>query len=634
MASVFLSYDRDDAERAKTIARALERGGHSVWWDRHIKGGAEFAQEIEQELAKAAAVVVLWSERSIRSAWVRDEAAEGRDKGKLIPVSLDGTSAPMGFRQYQGIDLSAPRSERGSEMRRLLDAIDGLAAQLTLEDVRREPRKTVRTSAPANWQRYALAVAVVVAIGGGGLWLSSRPTDMTSVSIAASEPGPGSNKLARDLLVKLSSLQGHNESQFRILTGNMANSADLLFQVALRPEAGSDRASLALVSRKGDEILWSGELHSKTGQFADLEQQLAYSAARILDCAQHALAPGAKLPTQTVKTYLDGCARIAELIGSDPSQIQPLFEQVTRDAPNFTDGWAKLLLIYSSSALPEEMNFGERNDVRMKDAITRARAVDPAMPEVALAEIAMLPPDALEQRFRLLDRAVARHPANPNLLVNRAAHLAAIGRWSAAIADSRLAAEADPLNPAFENAYILNLAFAGQAPMAFKELERADTIWPGASNLRTTRFWLNFRFGDPRIALDLLQQGVARLPSQVQLVLQARIDPAHGNLERARSFIRQALQTNLSAGPVQGAAALGIEQELWPILLARPRLGPGTLTVLMQPAFRTFRQDPRFIAVAARTNVLAYWRSSGRWPDFCRDTDLRYDCNTEAAKLR
>ena len=39
-------------------------------------------------LRTAEPVVVLWSETSIQSAWVQDEAAEGRDTGRLIPLTL------------------------------------------------------------------------------------------------------------------------------------------------------------------------------------------------------------------------------------------------------------------------------------------------------------------------------------------------------------------------------------------------------------------------------------------------------------------------------------------------------------------------------------------------------------------
>ena len=69
MARVFLSYDRDDAERARQVALALEKAGHSVWWDLHIRGGEQFSKVIDEELRAADAVVVLWSVHSIESPW-------------------------------------------------------------------------------------------------------------------------------------------------------------------------------------------------------------------------------------------------------------------------------------------------------------------------------------------------------------------------------------------------------------------------------------------------------------------------------------------------------------------------------------------------------------------------------------
>src|SRR5438270_8766528 len=106
MASVFLSYDRDDGDKARPIALALEKAGHSVWWDLHVRGGAQCSKVIEEALKAADAVVVLWSKDSIDSAWVRDEAAAGRDSGRLVPITIDGTEPPLGFRQYQTINLS------------------------------------------------------------------------------------------------------------------------------------------------------------------------------------------------------------------------------------------------------------------------------------------------------------------------------------------------------------------------------------------------------------------------------------------------------------------------------------------------------------------------------------------------
>src|SRR3982750_4228702 len=140
MANVFLSYDREDEPRARPIAARLERADHSVWWDRRIKGGREFAAEIEAALNAADKIVVLWSERAVKSAWVRDEAAVGRDTGRLVPATLDGTLPPLGFRQFQTIDLSRSK-RRGSspQLEQLVEAMD--SSEGTVPAVPPRPRQ-------------------------------------------------------------------------------------------------------------------------------------------------------------------------------------------------------------------------------------------------------------------------------------------------------------------------------------------------------------------------------------------------------------------------------------------------------------------------------------------------------------
>jgi len=58
------------------------------------------------ELEAADAVVVVWSEASVQSNWVLDEAMHGRDRGCLIPVRFDDSQPPLGFRQIQSIHLA------------------------------------------------------------------------------------------------------------------------------------------------------------------------------------------------------------------------------------------------------------------------------------------------------------------------------------------------------------------------------------------------------------------------------------------------------------------------------------------------------------------------------------------------
>lgn len=55
---------------------------------------------------------------------------------------------------------------------------------------------------------------------------------------------------------------------------------------------------------------------------------------------------------------------------------------------------------------------------------------------------------------------------------------------------------------------------------------------------------------------------------------------------------------------------------------AMARLGPDTGMALLQycwgPELREARQDPRFKDVMRAAGLAAFWRESGKWPDFCR----------------
>ena len=113
--SLFLSYSRDDEAKARRLALALQHLGYTVWWDALIEGGATYARKIAAALESADVVIVLWSKNSVESDWVRDEAAQGRDRHRLVPLSLDGSQPPLGFRQYQVINLSGWRGRRGAK---------------------------------------------------------------------------------------------------------------------------------------------------------------------------------------------------------------------------------------------------------------------------------------------------------------------------------------------------------------------------------------------------------------------------------------------------------------------------------------------------------------------------------------
>lgn len=104
--SIFLSYSRENRDDVLPIIEALAENGYSVWWDGLLQGGDRFSHVTESALETADVVLVVWTTTAINSHWVRDEATRGRDRGRLLSVSIDGTSPPLGFRQIQYIDLS------------------------------------------------------------------------------------------------------------------------------------------------------------------------------------------------------------------------------------------------------------------------------------------------------------------------------------------------------------------------------------------------------------------------------------------------------------------------------------------------------------------------------------------------
>jgi TolB-like protein/tetratricopeptide (TPR) repeat protein len=125
--TVFFSYSREDQKYALPIINFIQEAGYAVWWDGLLAGGERFSQTTATALANARAVVVLWSKTSIHSHWVHDEATEGRDRHCLVPLSLDGAIPPLGFRQFQTIDLShASHDPARPQIRQLIEAVAAL----------------------------------------------------------------------------------------------------------------------------------------------------------------------------------------------------------------------------------------------------------------------------------------------------------------------------------------------------------------------------------------------------------------------------------------------------------------------------------------------------------------------------
>lgn len=101
MADVFISYSKSDKAIAEALANDLKARGFDVWWDFDLYAGDDFHDMIRAEIAKAKAVVVIWSQTAVSSKWVRGEAQEADDLGTLIALHAPGFDTklvPINFR--------------------------------------------------------------------------------------------------------------------------------------------------------------------------------------------------------------------------------------------------------------------------------------------------------------------------------------------------------------------------------------------------------------------------------------------------------------------------------------------------------------------------------------------------------
>ncbi len=146
MADIFISYARADRGLAQALAQDLISQGYSVWWDTELVGADDFYEVILDALQRAKAAIVIWSQVTTKSRFVRDEARFAMHLGKLIAVrvpDLDIYNIPFGFQGQQTDDLNdreqiyraVAKRVRGSGRPRWRDAAsDGLQRSVPASD--------------------------------------------------------------------------------------------------------------------------------------------------------------------------------------------------------------------------------------------------------------------------------------------------------------------------------------------------------------------------------------------------------------------------------------------------------------------------------------------------------------------
>ena len=371
MSRIFLSYARDDVDAARQLAEGLSQAGHDVWWDHNLHGGSRFDTEIDRALKNAEAVVVLWSEASVGSAWVKDEAGEGRDSGRLVPVSIGSAKPPLGFRQFQTIDLGVWDGHgRPQALDELLDGIGRTCGS----DARQEKPSASETAKP----RITASICVLPFVNMSGEPEQEYFSDGISEDITTD-------------LSKVSALEVVARNTAFGFKGQNPNVQEVAKQLAVshvlegsvRKAGGRIRINAQLIDGITGKHLWADRYDRDLTDIFAIQDEISKA---IVDALKVKLLPTEKKAienrgTTNVDAYNLYLMARQHWIGGPQGNprredaVVRLCQQATLLDPQYAQAWA--LMAFAQL----ELQFWHGRDENALPAAERALAINPNMPE-------------------------------------------------------------------------------------------------------------------------------------------------------------------------------------------------------------------------------------------------------------
>jgi hypothetical protein len=642
MASVFVSYAREDAAKAQVIAQMLEAESFDVWIDQRLGSGSEFSREIEEALKRAAAVVVLWSINSVESPWVRDEAAEGRDSGRLVPVLLDECRPPIGFRQFQTTDLSH-WSGRGKP-RKLHEVVAAVRVKAGAPARSSSSTPSARTTrlprSPIAWTAAAL---VLVVIAAGALLLGNRLSHKPAAStlsvgllpFAAEASDVDARRLAgatRDAVAHTLSYGAFAIRTIDSTTPGHLPPSDFLISGQVTSAADKFVATVRMEETAHHVIVFSRQFEASRDTISDFPElvgaqvaaQLSWTAPLIAMERRHPTNPA--IITALLQSSVTGLDSIGTLHDYETSR------RLASEAPHSP-------LAQNNFAFNTAFAFGQLPPANRGEAVAAARqAADRTIQLAPEYGGAYIPWCLLHSEQRMVEcetylrkgMRADRDDTFGSWFLSRL--LNNVGRNDEAAQLARLSLAHDPYMPYKIGHMLRTLEVTGQGVEAADLYRQSRRWWPKQQILYWNRFIGILERGDFE-ALDRFHREAARdagvqepvplLGSAVKAKSASAVRGACANQppdNQPLCMLAFATVGDLDAAfhladqlyPSRRGRTPSDEERIW---LDNPN--PMPLGIITAAAAAPLRRDPRYVPLAARVGLVEYWRS-GRPPDFCR----------------
>lgn len=620
-ATIFLSYAHGDQAQAQRLAGALQKAGYIVWWDALIEGGSRFAQSIDQALEAADAVLVLWSKRSIESDWVRDEAAQGRDRHRLVPLSLDGTQPPLGFRQIQTIDISGWNGRAGAPQLKAVERAIATAAG-------QEPVARASVAAPRFTRRQAVvaASAAGVALAGGGAlvawdkgWLGGGAATRSIAVLPFKNLSGGDSQayLSDGLTEEIRSALARNAGLMVLASTSSNVVRDMAGDAkAIAGKLGVSYLLEGSVEREGDMVRvgtnltngrtgfseWSQRVERKLGDIFAFESEVArtVSSALSVRMATDAPLPGGTRNVQAYEAYLQGKALygLAKDEATD-RQAKADYEIAIAADPNFALAHAALSRSLSSLAA----SYAKADELKgiyaqAIDEAHRATAIAPTLAEGHLALGYALFSGRLDVRGARssYDKAYHYGRGNADIVLLCASYMARTRRFGEARNAIDWALALDPLNPRAHRAAGTTAYASRRYADAIAQGRRALELNPKISNA-------NASIGDSLMELGKLAEAraaYAKEPSAMfRLRGQAVLEHRAGNQRAAENAFAQLVSEVGDSAMYQQAEVMAqwgrADEALARLQRARAIGDSGLILIAVDPMLDPIAHDPRFV---------------------------------------
>lgn len=636
MASVFLSYSREDGVKAQAVATALEGLGHSVWWDRQVQGGSRFSQEIDQALKRSNVVLVLWSRSSVESAWVQDEAAEGRDTGRLVPAVIDDSKPPLGFRQYQAINLS------GWKGRGKISAIAALNQAIIAKTNGAEPAKVGPRPARAggDYRRLGVASLAALALVVAGLiaWFMWPVTQSNEGALrlqlgefrALSRDVPQTvpDTLREEILSALA-------TDAVIVTSNAKPKAGApsgyALSAAVRTTEAVIRFTLHVVDERTGGSVWTGTFDRPAGLMDVAPKQVAVAASQMLRCGLGGAARyGKPLADETLSIFFNYCEEYwADTAGKqmNPNRALDFARRVVAAAPDFSGGWSALAEAATMVLRGRQITDSPALREEAKKAAERALELDKLNSEAYQALASLLPPFAYAQREALHLKSVAVRPSDCGCeYMGLGDFLNRVGRNADAVDAFNRARDMIPLSADVIASVAESLFVVGRTDEAMQNVTEVLKVWPNDHNVRQILIKSAFFTGRYDEALKLLADPATKLLQDERVALANGLQAVRSDNAALKANAVKTLKQLSANESADGAllitalAALGATDDALAVAAGRvERDGPRALQVLFEPSLAAARRSPKFAQIAQRFGLVDYWREGGHRPDLCKE---------------